>query len=1801
MLNMSNQYYDYLVLKLINWLNETNLSNGDKYYLLLNDLQDVNQFMQSLKDYSSGVEYYSLIDDDLDYTPISIKINGIRVIFASNDDVTSDFLVTLRNRVGTDNFIWNNSALIFISSKALDSIVGGSKSLMGTSGPFHIQTLRENLDTEIEDSSLSISEKKVLYSVIEETLIEGVQLTLNDFEDVYSMITKNSLGASDFNQLGLFNDPQLKTYKKEKEITERLTLNRELFEKVSEVHEQESTKERLEDIFEGPTIVGELNNSTTWQNTPFERAKTAYDAKEDSKKVQIDYLSEEFRKYNKNLNYWVRNEAEFKKNTLTNRRTNHFVIFSEDDQDAIEIRLPFDKKVTKDDITPRGFNFYQNGVKLPKESNITVKDSGKSLVLLIEDYKSTDILFGELKFKYRSKLQFRFYFLILPITPNKLDKIQSLFSLNIDKQFIELTENVETIQIGSGPNLSNKTVRHKDDCDDLILDEDRTYEVSFVNYEYESDEAINKEFYLVLRNQKLSFSIKEERPVKVPRNSIYIDKKRRENLENIAYVDGKIIHGSNVYYPFERHKIFLNRERRLIQDRELFMEIRENQLKSDNRKVPENVLRAYHRLYSYLDTNETLLSLENLTEEIEEYILAIIDSVELSFSTLKSNQSVPKEIENIIRIGTYIDYDNRKIYVSPLNPMQIYYYYIYDQKLEVEEVHENILKKLSATHLVPYVNINGNLFESYFDESNYRWIEYQQLSKSATKLSTYTRKIVMTKLQDYYKHFSYLFSLPESEINIRILNISDEKEILIGIVDFLLRQIDKNRDTFLDLTRVNVFIEDSSSNSMRQFRSKFNLIYQTEDSKDFSSLIEDNLSKYSNLYFSDKDIMNEIKDKINVYYQNETNNDQQYHITFYRFLDQENQSIQESQRLNRNYSLDGLSSGKVFTKLEDRYVNGFGLDTTAPKSDFISFINQWNSLLASVRDRGYENYESGKILVNNVKDIDAYLSTRELNKLFNNSSWVSFINPDVDLRYFNDKNNELFVIHYSDQSNTQTYESITVTKEIEQYKSVLNEHLRKYTEKASDIETDNIIRAFNLLNGEWLLRIIGEKSNNSNIVREKISIIAGYKNLMTLLDQPDIYWVPISLAEILRVSRMLGLDSSSDLFSAKMLNTSGETSDDLLFMGLEVAENDLQLHFVPVEVKIGHNNRSVIEKAFNQLLNTAKILKNELRTEENDEQFFTKKFYRNFFIQLYLANVEKIISNKLWDEKDYEQILEHTGRLLDDDFEISDSINNIIGDGLILSFEIDNPYRKIEFDEDKNFSVIYLTENDAYDDVKKSISEINEVLINNEKGITGEILYKKSENIPYTDSNKVTDLVGKHKKSDHSTEIIQNLITDFDTGANTNDSVNDQERDLQTTEDTKTPSVSKEPTHNTGDRNDVKNIISPIPHDDSLLDKEMKDSTENSMDLETVRVLIGKVKGSNHNLYWEYGHKGLANRHLLISGKSGQGKTYFMQTLLYELSKQNISSSVIDYTNGFTLPQLEDEFRDSVGDKLKNHIVYSDKLPINPFAKFQMDITGTGQLVEQDNNDMIDRVVSVLDFVFNLGIQQRYSLKQVITDVYEQYGDNITFTKIKEVLEEREATTLLGRIDTLISRDPFSYEKSDFSWEEVFNNKGEVHIFQLAGFQPQLQKVLTEFLLWDMYNYTTLNGSKDKPIPVLLDEAQNLDFKEASPTTKILKEGRKFGWSAWFATQTLSSIKSGGGELASLYNAAQQIHFQPTEDQVSRVADTVGSSSDKKYYENELTNLHKGEALISGPALNQGGKLVSTVEVVKVTSFENRI
>jgi hypothetical protein len=121
--------------------------------------------------------------------------------------------------------------------------------------------------------------------------------------------------------------------------------------------------------------------------------------------------------------------------------------------------------------------------------------------------------------------------------------------------------------------------------------------------------------------------------------------------------------------------------------------------------------------------------------------------------------------------------------------------------------------------------------------------------------------------------------------------------------------------------------------------------------------------------------------------------------------------------------------------------------------------------------------------------------------------------------------------------------------------------------------------------------------------------------------------------------------------------------------------------------------------------------------------------------------------------------------------------------------------------------------------------------------------------------------------------------------------------------------------------------------------EELVPPSASKQPLSSVRLLLGEDLKTHEKFYWEFGNKDLNNRHLLINGNSGCGKTYCIQALLTEASMQGLSSVIFDYTGGFAPSKLDKIFKDQLGPKIVQRFVRKDKIPVNPFKKqlIQMD------------------------------------------------------------------------------------------------------------------------------------------------------------------------------------------------------------------------------------------------------------------------
>jgi len=158
----------------------------------------------------------------------------------------------------------------------------------------------------------------------------------------------------------------------------------------------------------------------------------------------------------------------------------------------------------------------------------------------------------------------------------------------------------------------------------------------------------------------------------------------------------------------------------------------------------------------------------------------------------------------------------------------------------------------------------------------------------------------------------------------------------------------------------------------------------------------------------------------------------------------------------------------------------------------------------------------------------------------------------------------------------------------------------------------------------------------------------------------------------------------------------------------------------------------------------------------------------------------------------------------------------------------------------------------------------------------------------------------------------------------------------------------------------------------------------------------------------------------------------------------------------------------------------------------------------------------------------------------------------------------------------------------MIGKKARTNIIQLKGLETQLEKAVTELLLWNFIGFLEDLGPGAMRCALVLDEAHRLSFDESSPVEKLLREGRKFGVSVIVASQQPEDFST-----VAFSNTASKLIFS--------IADPKGNTSrfisQKHMIDSQRLSAGLGK-LDRGTALFLSNHFGNTV---KVTSFERRV
>lgn len=1643
---MSDQFYSYLAEKIIDFFRINPLTPGSKYNIQFEKEEEVRELYEKLKDNTYYMDYeYKDLKGEVKYNSYQLDFNGVQLIVsATRHDVQPDFLTRLRNMVGMESG-YETKAILFIHNTTLDSIMGGTESFAKEGMPFHIDSIQRDIKSKLEGSSFTEVDKEIINIDLErkKNILFRDNNSIFEYREVLDILNKGCINREQYKDFGLFYDSKLSEFEG-KELKNRIKDNALYFNRVDEIHNYGTPETQLEKYFEEKGI--DKLKGSDWKDVEYKDVKKSVDEKKLIK--PLEYLS--------SSQDWDKEEGRSKAKS----RIRNIIVFNENGSETIDLEFSFDDYLKKEYI-------YKT------EGEVEASTSGKKLKVTIKDIEGKSNFY---KVIYKDeKVKFEFKIVMLKCNERYLESIKSRFSLVVKKkeQYISINTNDSSITFNefAEGNITNYEIDSNNDVINIESDEKLTVKIS-ENFEYENDSDIAM-FNLKIGNELIPIGMVGTTEKVVPIEGFKVWKLKREKSSDFKLIgDNKLQHGTREYFTRDEFRRNLELEKQIIDLEGLSFIDTADGLESIELDLNNDVKKAYCSILEYYRVSKKLPSLTYLNDDLKSLYEDFINVYIKSLNNIEEGSYLTQSEKNLFRIGTIKrEVEDRELVFTSLHPLNIAYQLHLLNCVDDETMADEVLKKFTSTYLLPYiVDENDKLYIPMEQQHTPEWKYYVDENLPRYKSSRdFVSKLVNEKLEEFVGHFKYMFEMGNNApIRINLINTGDSKEILQGIFKYYVKQLKSDKakevlpmDLFIYSNKniTNAFEEVAFNENINSLKEIYNLDLKVD-------------------HMSEEDVLNLYREKVHFYTKKLEEGIEYAHITFLEMNNEAKKVTSNMDDIPSGIILNGMISGVPSVFLGDSYRTGFGTKYTNTDNKIMNIATRLNAVNACSAGEPFNSNQCKAISVPNN-------SKTTLDKIYDASHWITFIDPKVDLNFFkNDpKAKDLLIIHYSDQYTTAGgYDAITVTRKSGPYQRVIEEFLtKKGIENAHDY-SPAVINMFNAVNGDWLLRLLSSKSH---FPKEKISILSAIKLALAEFKKDNIIWVPISLEEVLRVSGGAGLKQSEGFFSAKNLGfDSGVTSDDLLLVGIETINNEVFVHYYPVEVKIGENNSTYIQKGIEQAKTTKKIFNETLLPDENGDLTSTQKVYRNFLMQLVITSAEKLNLYNVCDEENWIQVIDSDlrRRLLNEEYEISNSFDHSIGKAAVISFKKGVTFNDIRVEDE--VMVIEMSEEDGINFITKSVKEIREIV----DGV----------DVVGTESTVVNDISDIKEIGDSSEGI--DIITQ--------------------TELLPDESETNEPVGTT------------ITETQSDYIPEVNDEERN------MQILFGVNEKNNREVYWYPNDTDkVFHTNTGIIGTMGTGKTQFTKSIITQIhreSKYNVDGKEV----GILIFDYKGDYNKSKTDFIEatNANVYElYHLPFNPLSVIKAKNSKPMLPLHTANSLKV-----TLAKAFGLGIKQETLLRDLIMEAYEKRG----IIKNKPETWDNPAPTLKDVYDIYVNRDDLKedslyaafsnlidfeiFEPDPHQTKSLFELIDGVTVIDLSGYDPDIQNLVVAITLdlfysqMQAYGHSGVKGNlRQLNKMILVDEADNFLSKDFETLKKILKEGREFGVGTILSTQLLSHFSTG--------------------------------------------------------------------------------
>ncbi len=1568
----------------------------------------------------------------------SICCGGVNLISVLHSDngagYSENFISFLRDEVAGQVGEFKDASLLVIHNSLLDTLINSAENVAQPNSVWNPAEIKNELGSLIDQTDPKSKVSECLLEHRFEQIVED-GATMFGFEELYKALLDGDLK---FSELGLLNDPVLATWSSSAgQIKKRLEKNKGLYEEIDFITHNfpNDLVDKFEKLNFGEKFVKKhfpLSDIDSW------RASLELEACSQEQKSNLSN-SLELEKEELDQGTLV---AKCKAESAAGKRERHLILLLEPEQSSYEITLTFvGGKIESNELELK--HNKEDLINISQPNNTGGK---RSRVTILSSYSGFPTYYSlELK---RDKAPERYKFRVLVLRKGVFNENSFIHCYLIEPAKKRITLQTEDNYF----DISNTGFEKSLSENGQVFDVNSVRRIDFEQLANESDQL-----YFEVKNKEsiLEFNVEGAVATDTLNLPLLLDQGRYVRLFDDDYfgefnrAKNKVVLDNKEVAPKGKRLSFLQWENKQVKNQILSQGYESSPTISveDIRGTYPKLGFAYEALFNYLLTKSSLISLVSWGEEFSEIVERIVDEYDLAISNIAFDNLLSESEKRLVNIG-FLRKDGLE-YICPLNPLVLAYYLELSRKIKADKsasfrtLPKVTINKLTPQGLLPFVYHPEHDFSySQVDTDNCFWLE---LVPQIDTDYGYVKTLVKEKIEEFRGAFAALFnSGKNSTLIINSINNNKNEELFLGLLDYVKSKNEEACKIHVNLYDHNLTYTEFDHFSDTSSYEELKVHYRLDKGKlrERADTIIDILR--TRLTFSK--------------FEHGDFDEQAYaHLSFFKNSEKvETTDVNIDEELSGVVS-HGIFSGEAATNKHNSYFTSFGLKNVNLSSNKHLIMAQKLSRLVKPARKLNEQHSKSKSMALAVNNRFKEL----LDKSYQSSIWTTIIDPKVTLDFF-ENSKDVVLIHYSDNyTNSVNYDAITVTKQTDMYKKVLER------------DEGGIIEEFNAFNGEWLLKLI---TGNKNEIKEKKGIIGAYKFVNCLLSKSDITWVPLSVAEMIRVAGNIGLKMSDSDFSRNVQGyKSGYISDDVLFVGFK----DRKLILLPLEVKTG--KKQTHKKGVQQ----AKELKRYLEEDILGRNDLAGHMYRGLFIRQILMQVDKYKLYNLYESGYFSPLLKDREWWLQGDYELKNIEN--YPEGFLVSHVENDTFFEADYKE--------------VDDILKIQLPISFL-----------------PNFVKTPLNKLISDIRPEKLCHVPREYILSEKTEL------------KSRGVTSLEEQGIEDVPK----SIASKSSETDLIYTQEEPETVIAK-VAESTPNIN--ESLKVLVGKDTKNEEPVFWEPTNTAkFMNTNSGIIGTMGTGKTQCTKSVVTQLHRNqnlNVDSKpigilIFDYKSDY----VDDKFLNATNGKKFNLF----KLPYNPLSLFG----DTPMLPVHTARGFSETMGKAFGLGQKQQLKLRKLISEAYELAGIHKAEQSTWSKpaptiadVWALFEESEPTedSLYAALESL--NELIIFETDIQKCTSLYELVDGITVIELAGYPSEIQNLVVALTLDLFYMQMQKQGKPEirgdfRQVTklILVDEADNFMSQNFPSLRKVLKEGREYGVGTILSTQDITHFKTGENDYS---------------------------------------------------------------------------